>query len=206
MMHPNTRLGSVNDVIGYGVFATEFIPKGTIVWILDDLDQQLDGDYVQSLDPHRREYVKKYAYRDNQGHYVLCWDLGRFVNHSSNANCVGTAYDFDLAARDIYPGEELTCDYGCCNLDETFVCAEELGSQRTQVTSHDILNLYPQWDAIATEAMQQFHQVHQPLQHLIKREYLGKVHAVAEGRQPIDSVLRYYFDRTGTLNKTPTAV
>ena len=39
MIHPNTRLGFVNEEIGYGVFATALIPKGTIVYVKDDLER-----------------------------------------------------------------------------------------------------------------------------------------------------------------------
>jgi hypothetical protein len=75
MMHPHTKLGFVNETIGYGVFATQFIPKGTIVWVLDDLDYKLDEAYVNSLDPLRQKQVRKYTFRDSKGKYILCWDI-----------------------------------------------------------------------------------------------------------------------------------
>ena len=37
MIHPSTELRFINDEIGYGVVATRFIPKGTIVWALTNL-------------------------------------------------------------------------------------------------------------------------------------------------------------------------
>ena len=30
------------------------------------------------------------------------------VNHSFKSTCMSTAYDFEIAIRDIYPGEQLT--------------------------------------------------------------------------------------------------
>ena len=33
MMHPSIELKPVNPQIGYGVFATAFIPAGTIVYV-----------------------------------------------------------------------------------------------------------------------------------------------------------------------------
>ena len=39
MIHPSTELKYVSPEIGIGVVATEFIPKGTITWALDPLDQ-----------------------------------------------------------------------------------------------------------------------------------------------------------------------
>jgi hypothetical protein len=38
MIHPHTCIRYVNPQIGYGVFATAFIPKGTIVYVKDDLE------------------------------------------------------------------------------------------------------------------------------------------------------------------------
>ncbi len=46
MMHPHSELRFINESIGYGVFATKFIPKGTITWILDELDQKFTESYV----------------------------------------------------------------------------------------------------------------------------------------------------------------
>jgi uncharacterized protein len=200
MMHPNTCLGFVNEAIGYGVFATQFIPKGTIVWILDDLDQKLDESYVQSLDLLRQKVVLKYSYRNNEGKYILCWDLGRFVNHSFKANCLPTAYDLEIAGRDIYPGEQLTDDYGYLNLDEPFNCFQEEGILRTQVTPEDMLLYHQDWDRQAADAMRYFNRVEQPLKHLINQKFIDKINAVAEGREPIDSAIANYYDKSKTLN------
>jgi hypothetical protein len=196
MMHPDTELRFVNKALGYGVFATKLIPKGTITWILDELDQKLEESYILSLNPTIQEKLLKYCYRDNQGRYVLCWDIARFVNHSFNASCISTAYEFELAARDIYPGEELTDDYGYLNLDEPFYCFPEEGSDRTVVMPDDILHFYPQWDSKAAEAMKFFNQVAQPLKSLLEPRFTDKVNAVAAGKEPMDSILNCYYDRS----------
>ncbi|AFY76446.1 MAG: SET domain-containing protein [Hydrococcus sp. C42_A2020_068] len=200
MMHPHTCLGFVNEEIGYGVFATQFIPKGTIVWVLDDLDYKLDEAYVKSLDPLRQKQVRKYTFRDSEGKYILCWDIGRFVNHSFNANCIATAYDFEIAVRDIHPGEELRDDYGCLNLDKSFDFPPEEGVLRTKVTPDDLLHYHQEWDRLVLEAMPYFNKVEQPLKHLIDKKYIDKVNAVAEGRESLDSVLVTYYDRYKKLN------
>jgi hypothetical protein len=67
MMHPDTELRFVSKEVGLGVFATKFIPKGTIVWILDDLDMILEEEYVDNLDEIRSEFVYKYSYQENDG-------------------------------------------------------------------------------------------------------------------------------------------
>lgn len=192
MLHPDTELRFVSEEIGLGVFATKFIPKGTIVWILDDLDQILDASYVDSLDEIRREIVYKYAYSYDEGKYVLCWDNAKFMNHSFSPNCVGTAYEFDLAARDIFPGEELTCDYAALGDDEPFICIPEENSFRTRVMPDDYLYLYDEWDQMAEEAFRYFNFVPQPLKHLIHKKFARKVDAIAEGRKRMDSILTIF--------------
>ncbi|UBF27313.1 SET domain-containing protein [Kovacikia minuta CCNUW1] len=196
MMHPHTELRFINESIGYGVFATRFIPKGTITWILDELDQKFDEFYFISLDPLLRERLLKYCYRDELGQYILCWDIARYVNHSFHSNCMATPYKFELAVRDIYPGEELTDDYGYFNLDKPFYCFPEPGTDRTRVMPDDILHYYREWDQKAADAMQSFNWVQQPLKHLLERKYIDKVHAIALGQEKMDSILACYFDRT----------
>lgn len=198
-MHPHTELRFINETIGYGVFATQLIPKGTITWILDDLDQKFDELYVSSLDPTRRENLLKYCYRDETGAYILCWDIARYVNHSFRPSCIATPYKFELATRDIQPGEELTDDYGYLNLDKPFYCFPEEGCSRTRVMPDDILRYYPEWDNQAAAAMVHFNQVEQPLKHLIDRKYIEKVGAIAVGKEPMDSVLSCYYDRSAKL-------
>lgn len=192
MMHPDTELRYINDVIGYGVFATRFIPKGTIVWALDDLDQVLDPSFVERLDPLRKQDVLKYSFKNQHGQYILCWDKARYVNHSFHATCVGTMYDLELAARDIHPGEELTDDYGTLNLDEPFACMPEAGTTRSWVMPDDLLHYHQQWDESAKEAFRHFDRVEQPLKHLIRPEHRGKIKAIVEQRAEMDSIRHLY--------------
>jgi uncharacterized protein len=194
MIHPDTELRLVNETIGYGVFATKLIPKGTITWVLDELDRKFDESYILSLDQSRQDNLFKYTFRDRQGKYVLCWDIARYINHSFHANCIPTAYDFEIAVRDIYPGEELTDDYACFNLDEPFECLPEPGVAKTKVMPDDFLLLYPEWDRKTAEAMKFFNRVQQPLKGFIASQFVDKVNAVAAGKELLDSVLNCYYN------------
>lgn len=196
MMHPDTELRFISDEIGLGVFATRFIPKGTIVWILDDLDMILEEDFVDSLDEIRQEIIYKYSYQNNDDEYILCWDHSRYMNHSFHPNCVDTAYEFELAVRDIYPGEELTYDYGAMGEDEEFECVPEEGTVRARVTTDDYLIYHLEWDEMAREAFANFNSVDQPLKHLISEEFVDKVNAIASGLEPIDSILTTFIEET----------
>lgn len=194
MIHPSTELKFISPEKGIGVVATEFIPKGTITWAFDPLDQVFSPDEVHSLRPFFRNFIDKYAYRDNEGNFVLCWDHGRFVNHSFKSNCMSTAYNLEIAVRDIYPGEELTDDYGYLNLLEPFHALPEQGSERTIVRPDDLLYYHEEWDAQLEQAFKNFNLVPQLLGGLIEPRYERKVRLVASGAVRMDSILNCYFD------------
>ena len=194
MIHPSTELRFISPEKGIGVVATEFIPKGTITWIFDPLDQVFTPQEVINLSAMFRNFLDKFAYKDIEGNLVLCWDHARFVNHSYNSNCISTAYNFELAVRDIYPGEEITNDYGYLNLSEPFYALAEEGSDRVCVLPDDILRYHREWDSKLFNAFKHFNLVAQPLAGLIDPKYLGKVRAVAAGRAAMDSILNCYYD------------
>ena len=57
MIHPDTELRLVNQHIGLGVFATRAIPKGTITWVRDRLDQAFAPAAVAQLPTAYHEIV-----------------------------------------------------------------------------------------------------------------------------------------------------
>ncbi|MDX1805689.1 MAG: SET domain-containing protein [Paenisporosarcina sp.] len=195
MIHPHTELRYINEQMGFGVFATQFIPKGTITWALDELDQILEPNYLDTVDKYKGEIIKKYAYRNQDGKFVLCWDLGRYVNHSFHANCMGTAYEFEIAIRDIYPGEQLTDDYGTLNIDEPFECITEEGTERRIVYPDDLLTYYEEWDQQVLSAIKHFFDVEQQLFHLVRPEFVGKVKGAATDQFLRDSIQTIYYHR-----------
>jgi len=196
MLHPDTELGFIDPEIGMGVLATKPIPKGTIVWALDDLDQILEPAFVDSLDVPRRQLVLKYAYRNQRGKYVLCWDSGRFINHSFRANCMGTAYEIEIAVRDILAGEELTDDYGTLNVDEPFKCRAEANKDRTCVMPDDLLQYSDEWDRLVLEAFGNYRSVEQPLAHLVRPEFRDAIEVAADQHVLLDSIRTTYYDRS----------
>ena len=199
MIHPNTELRFINDKVGYGVVATEFIPKGTITWAYDQLDRSFTPPGIESIDRVYKDILHKYCYRDSKGNYVLCWDNSRFVNHSFNSNCISTAYNFELAVRDIHPGEELTDDYGYLNCLEPFVCLPEPNTSRTCVMPDDLLHFYKEWDNKLRAAFTYFNSVDQPLAILIEPSYKYKVDAIALGIESMDSILNCFYSEDENL-------
>jgi hypothetical protein len=194
MIHPNTELRFISEEKGYGVVATQLIPRGTITWVLDVLDQEFTPADIRRLSPPIRNVVDTYSYRDNKGNFILCWDHGRFVNHSYNSNCMSTAYNFELAVRDIYPGEELTDDYGYLNVTRPLVFPAEPGSNRKKVMPDDLLHYYHLWDKKLLGAFQYFNTVPQPLLQLVDSECIDKVKKIAAGQAEMDSILNCYYD------------
>lgn len=195
MIHPHTELRFINEKIGYGVVALKPIPQGTITWALDKLDRSFTPEQVQAMDELYQQVLDKYTYRNAEGNHILCWDNARFVNHSSNANCITTAYEFEIAIRDIAAGEELTDDYGYLNLDEPFEVEPEAGSNRNVVYPDDLLRFYPEWDEKLLVAFPKILQVSQPLFQLLDKALQEKVTSIAQGKRKMDSILNCYYRR-----------
>jgi len=192
LIHPDTEIRYVSEEVGVGVFATKLIPKGTIVWTRDDWDIVLDVRQIKRLDDARKKYMKKYAFEEKDGEYILCWDHARYMNHSFHPNCIDTAYELQLAGRDIQPGEQLTSDYGAMGGNEEFECTPEKGTSRTKVTANDYIMYFADWDEKAMEAFMHFNEVEQPLKPFIGNTYIDKVTAVANGTAQIDSILTLF--------------
>ncbi len=163
MLHPHTELRHVSKLIGYGVFATHLIPKGTITWVRDELDQTFAPGEVASFPPEYQDLLEKYTFVDRAGNAVLCWDLARYLNHSCNANCLSAGYEFEIAVRDILPGEELTDDYGTLNLTEMFRCFCHHPSCRKGIMPDDLTRLWEEWDSKLRVAFPLINTVEQPL-------------------------------------------
>jgi len=192
MIHPHTELRFINDEIGFGVVATRRIPKGTITWAIDRLDNEFDAQFVDTLGDGYRAYLDTYSYRNRRGNYVLCWDNGRFINHSFRSNCVTTAYEFELAVRDIEPGEQLTYDYGFVKLAEPFHPLDE-GTERTVVYPDDLLHHHETWDSLLLDAFPYLSELDQPLLSIMTEPTRKIARAVADGREEMDSILNCHF-------------
>jgi uncharacterized protein len=199
MIHPDTELRFINEKIGYGVVATKFIPKGTITWALDKLDRIFTPGQISAMDKPYQDIMDKYTYRNPEGNYIFCWDNARFINHSANANCITTAYEFEIAIRDIQPGEELTDDYGYLNLDEPFEVIPEPGTNRNVVYPDDLLRYYSIWDEKLLAAFPKLLSVSQPLFSFLDKKIQDKAKNIALGELKMDSILNCYY-RNGQAN------
>jgi hypothetical protein len=192
MIHPHTELKFISEEVGYGVVATQFIPAGTITWVLDKFDREFSQIEVDTMKPIYQNILETYSFRNNNGNFVLCWDNGRFVNHSFNSNCLTTAYDFEIAIRDIHPGEELTDDYGYLNISEPFRGINE-GTKRKVVYPDDLLKYYKVWDKKLLKEFGNIPKLSQPLRELVSEDTWNEVLAVAENKKEMISILNNYY-------------
>ena len=170
MIHPDTELRPIDPRIGYGVVATRRIPKGTITWVHDGLDQTFALEQVERLPTLLRPHFDKYAYLEGNGRYVLCWDLGRYVNHSCRPACMAPGFDFEIAIRNIEAGEQLTGDYATYNLDTGFTCHCDETNCRGRIEPSDRMRFADTWDWLVRNAFALLDRVEQPLWPLVREK------------------------------------
>ena len=190
MVHPDSELCLINEKIGQGVVATRLIPRGTITWVADALDQIFNPAKASHFPALLQPFFHKYTYVNGRGKAVLCWDHARFINHSCEPSCLSTGFDFEIAVRDIAPGEELTDDYGTLNLVEPLTCHCESRQCRGVVRPGDILQYAAQWDRIVASAFALIKTLDQPLWPLVAEKQ--QVDEVLRSERPLPSCLRHY--------------
>ena len=174
-MHPSTELRWVNKEVGFGVYASHFIPKGTIVYVSDPLEivvkpksHLLQNDAIMPV-------ISKYSYIDQKGRRILSWDHAKYVNHSCEPNSLSTGYGFEIAIRDIEAGEEITDEYGLLNIEQNLNCL--CGSSRCRKTIENTASKEQihNWDRSAKEALDNFSKVDQPLASLLAQNLKEKI-------------------------------
>ncbi|RIV73770.1 SET domain-containing protein [Flagellimonas aequoris] len=198
MIHPDTELRFISNEIGYGVVATKFIPAGTITWVLDELDREFTPMELQQMAPIYQNILDTYTFRNNKGNYILCWDNGRYVNHSFNSNCLTTAYDFEIAIRDIQTGEQLTDDYGYLNIPIPFRAVDE-GTRRKVVYPDDLLKYYKVWDNKIKKVFGTITKLQQPLRPILNEWLWEKIEDITSGKEEMDSILTNFYNGNVTV-------
>lgn len=147
MIHPATELRYISPSIGFGVYATAFIAKGTIVYVQDALEIVLPADHPLLSAEIYQPILDKYSTVEKDGSRLLSWDIARYVNHSCQSNSLSTGYGFEIAVRDIQPGEEITDDYGLFNLPYDMPCSCGHPDCRGSIRPSDFEKLIERWDS-----------------------------------------------------------
>lgn len=170
MIHPKTELKFIDDNVGYGVFTTDLIPEGTIVYVKDSLELIISPtDYLMHA-KEMQEVVDKYSYMDESGNRIVSWDFAKYVNHCCNCNTISTGYGFEIAIRDIQKGEQITDEYGIFNIEKEMelICGEK--NCRKKILVSDFDTHYKDWDEKIKHSMRQLFKVEQPLMPFIEEK------------------------------------
>ena len=169
MMIPGLKLRFISAAVGRGVCTTRPIPRGTIVWVLDPLDRRVPETEYVSLPALLRAELDMYGYVEAGGDRVLCWDIGRYMNHSCAPTGRNVGGLFEVATTDIPAGAELTTDYAVLNIALPAGCA--CGSPRCRgtvgLTVNGLASHTRAWDREAAAAVALAGSVEQPLASLL---------------------------------------
>lgn len=117
MIYVKTKLKE-SKIHGIGLFADQFIPKGTIIWkFTPGFDKKYTKEQLKKLPKKAREYLDEYIWVSKKSKkYCFSVDNGKHFNHSENPNVLSAYYPNEeevvtRAIRDIKKGEEITDDY-----------------------------------------------------------------------------------------------
>ena len=163
MIHPDTELRKVNEMIGYGVFTTRPIAKGTILYVKDSLEIEVSPEQFGTMDSQYQTIVNWFSYIDEREFRIISWDIAKYVNHHCQSNSISTGYGFEIATRDIAAGEEITDEYGIFNLPNPLRCCCSSPNCRRVISEQDWDTYGHLWDKRSKEALNHFGQAVQPL-------------------------------------------
>lgn len=195
MIHPAVTLRYINEVMGSGLFANEYIPKGTIVFFQDPLDQVFTIQQVADMPGPFQELIDKYGYQDRTGSWIFGWDRSIYTNHSCEPNALDTALGFEIAIRDIHPGDELTIDYGLLNLTEDMPVCCSCTNCREILHPSDFDDFAALWDSQIQAALKSVPLVPQPLWDYMSQDTKDHLTGVLNGSRQYPSVLEMKFNQ-----------
>ena len=117
MLFINTKVKQ-SKIHGWGVFADEFVEKGTTIWkFTPDFDLKFTKEQIEKFPEFFKKYLETYTWLSKKsGMYCFASDNGRYFNHSETPNSLSAYFDEEeevltRAIRDIEIGEEITDNY-----------------------------------------------------------------------------------------------
>lgn len=141
----------------------------------DALEPEVTPEEFAGHSPAMQEMIERYSYIDERGIRIISWDFGRFVNHCCHCNTMSTGYGFEIAIRDILPGEEITDEYGIFNIEHPIPLLCKYCDCRGMVSKEDFEKYFNAWDEQVIPAIQLVNSVEQPLQAFMDRQTLQDV-------------------------------
>jgi hypothetical protein len=201
MMHPKTEVRFVDPTIGYGVFAAEDIPRGTIIYVRDRLDAAYAARSANRIDA--AESTGKTAYADETGVHIVSRDNARYVNHRCDCNVMATAYGFEIAVRDIWKGQEICEEYGLFDLGRDIPLSCGCTRCRKHLRPDDLERFHAVWDGLILDALTRVADVPQPLMAFMDARTKHRLRAYLCGEEPYLSVKTLARRVPGVLSAIP---
>lgn len=119
---------------GRGLFATEWIPEGAIIWERDPNERHYHISEIRTWPQEKQKEFFSCTYQVGPDLYYGMDGSGPddadFMNHSCDPNTWFTNDTIMTARRDIQPGEEITYDYVTSEIRETFQLNCRCGSSQ----------------------------------------------------------------------------
>ncbi|MDQ5927697.1 MAG: uncharacterized protein QG633_135 [Patescibacteria group bacterium] len=107
-----------SQIHGVGLFADQYIPKGTEIWrFTPGFDQKFTREQILSFPDLLQIYICTYCWRSKKSKlYCFSADNGKYFNHSLSPNVLSEYRDDEeevitIAVRDIEKGEEILDNY-----------------------------------------------------------------------------------------------
>ena len=106
-----------SSIHGLGVFSAENATKGRLIWEFNPIiDREIPESKLSDLPSHVVNKIYRHAWYHPE---IQCFWLGAdgdyFMNHSETPAMEIFGKSF-IASRDIFVGDELTCDYRVVNV------------------------------------------------------------------------------------------
>lgn len=125
MLHIKTKI-QPSGIHGIGLFADQFIPKGTMIWkFTPGFDMKLTREQILDFPELLQIYIYKYSWKSKKSKlYCFSSDNGKYFNHSDNPNCLSEYKDGEdevitTSIKDIQIGEEITDNYSSFEDEES---------------------------------------------------------------------------------------
>jgi len=113
-----------SGIHGLGIFAEEFIAKGTVIWkFTPGFDLKFTREQILNFPELLQIYIYKYSWKSSKSKlYCFSSDNGKYFNHSDNSNTISEYRDGEeevvtTAIADIQIGEEITDNYSSFEAD-----------------------------------------------------------------------------------------
>lgn len=169
-----------------GLFATQFIPKGTLIDFRCRKCRTYSREELARLPKKQREFIVEHEVMAGTGgaYTKFCDKRQLYENHSCNANILNAHVSgcdnggIDIAVRDIKKGEEATTDYRL-NDDETVhftggcKCGAKNCMKNTTFKPPALKELQRFWDRKINAAIKRIPYTKQPLKGELLRENPG---------------------------------